>query len=553
MTDVHPQSDLGPRGEPGPRRGAGREPGVSACLIVRDEEEWLGRCLESLRPWVDELCVLDTGSSDRTVEIARAHGARVRHSPWEDDFAAARNGSLEMASRRWILIVDADEELTEEGGRALRRAIEHPSRQSWLVRVDSPVGEAEVRSIAVPRLFRNRPEIRFRRRVHESVMESLLALGEAELPASGVSLLHHGYRPEVLRERDKRARNQALLRRCLAEDEDDLFALHKLSSSVVGAERRRLLEHAVAVASRMTPEERRTYPFLPRVYERLARESIHAGELGRALETVEQGLATFGDVPELRFRRGDLARRIGDDKSARRWLASCVGEREGTALYVSDPSARGVRPLLGLVRSAVDAGRRDEAWTLVEHALALAPEDGAARRFEVELKLLDPETQAEGLAALSWLVAEEPTSPEVLVIAGRFAWTSGDPETAMGLWRSVATHRADAGLEARGLLVVGHLARGELDAAAEQIGGSFVARDVPSAATLLLASVVLARPVELDPALRGDAVLRHLVTLLGDLLGAGQGDAISCFAANAPGYETVLPGIGNLLVDDGTP
>ncbi len=526
---------------------------MSACLIVRDEESCLGRCLASIEPWVDEICVVDTGSADRTVEIARRFGATVRLAAWEDDFSAARNASLELATRRWILVIDADEELTEEGGRALRRAIEEPRRQSWLVRLDSVVGDddEDVRTVAVPRLFRNRPEIRFRRRVHESVMESVLAL-EATPPApSGVRILHHGYRPEVIARRDKRARNLALLRRCHAEDERDLFVLFKLASGVGGDERRTLLESTVREARRLPGRERRTYPFLPLAFERLARERIDAGRLGAARALVEEAIETFGPIPELRFRRGDLARRRGDEREARRWLASCVGARRGAGLRVDDPSARGVRPMLGLVGLAVDSGRLDEARTLVDHARSVDPSDVLARRYEVELMLLDSRTQPEGLAALSWLVDEAPSSPDVGVVAGRFAWTGGDADTAEGLWRRAAERTGDAALEAVGLLVLARLARGDHGAAAALLdGGRLVARDVASAAAALLASVVLGRPFRLEPEFVAEAVLRRLVTLLSELLSAGDGSAAIRFAENAPAYEGTLPGIGSLLIDD---
>ncbi|HVP07398.1 MAG TPA: glycosyltransferase, partial [Candidatus Acidoferrum sp.] len=83
---------------------------VSACMIVRNEEELLGRCLESIRDWVDEIVVVDTGSTDRTEEIAKSYGARVFHQPWEGDFSKHRNYSLERAICDWTLVIDADEQ-----------------------------------------------------------------------------------------------------------------------------------------------------------------------------------------------------------------------------------------------------------------------------------------------------------------------------------------------------------------------------------------------------------------------------------------------------------
>ena len=102
-----------------------RAPLLSAVLIARDEAEFLGGCLESLSGIVDEVVVVDTGSVDETPDIARRFGAVVVHHPWREDFAEARNVSLDRATGRWILYIDADERLVDArpggGGEAARR------------------------------------------------------------------------------------------------------------------------------------------------------------------------------------------------------------------------------------------------------------------------------------------------------------------------------------------------------------------------------------------------------------------------------------------------
>src|SRR5438552_2548557 len=88
-----------------------RRPLLTAAMIARDEERHLPACLASLADVVDEVVLVDTGSVDRTVEIARAHGATVLHHSWSDDFSAPRNLGLDNARGRWILYIDADERL----------------------------------------------------------------------------------------------------------------------------------------------------------------------------------------------------------------------------------------------------------------------------------------------------------------------------------------------------------------------------------------------------------------------------------------------------------
>ena len=87
---------------------------LSVCMIVKNEEALLNDCLASVKSVADEVIVVDTGSDDKTVEIAESHGARIFTIEWTDDFSAARNFSLEQAKGNWILVVDADEHLAEE-------------------------------------------------------------------------------------------------------------------------------------------------------------------------------------------------------------------------------------------------------------------------------------------------------------------------------------------------------------------------------------------------------------------------------------------------------
>jgi glycosyltransferase involved in cell wall biosynthesis len=96
-----------------------RKPRLSVCMIVKNEERFLGQCLASVKDIADELIVIDTGSTDRTVEIAREHGAHVGHFEWCNDFAAARNASIAPATGDWILFLDADEGLSPAEKRSL--------------------------------------------------------------------------------------------------------------------------------------------------------------------------------------------------------------------------------------------------------------------------------------------------------------------------------------------------------------------------------------------------------------------------------------------------
>jgi glycosyltransferase involved in cell wall biosynthesis/FMN phosphatase YigB (HAD superfamily)/tetratricopeptide (TPR) repeat protein len=196
---------------------------LSVCLIVKNEEKFLGQCLKSVRGLAAEIVVVDTGSTDRTVEIAREFGAKICSFPWCDDFAAARNAALELATGDWILMLDADEELPVAQHARLLADIKKSDTLAFRLPLVN-AGQNDGRSF-VPRLFRNVPGVFYFGRVHEQVFPSLLphcknwglktALGTAEI-------LHHGYSQEMVRDRNKIERNLKLLRLALAENPADV-------------------------------------------------------------------------------------------------------------------------------------------------------------------------------------------------------------------------------------------------------------------------------------------------------------------------------------------
>src|SRR5262245_61085952 len=200
-------------------------PLLSLTMIVRNEEEHLGRCLASVRGVADELIVVDTGSTDRTVEIAREHGARVFHFAWCDDFAAARNVALANATGDWCLHLDADEWLVEAEAGALRAELAGQPDDRYFMRVPvmSLMSGGLGRSVyGANRLYRNRPDVTWTRPIHENVVR--LGPGGPELEGScgAITIEHDGYAdPTPERALARNRRNTRILRRAVRENPDD--------------------------------------------------------------------------------------------------------------------------------------------------------------------------------------------------------------------------------------------------------------------------------------------------------------------------------------------
>ena len=144
-------------------------PKLTVCMIVRDEEKALPRCLKSVQSVADEIIVVDTGSVDDTVSIAREYGAEVFRFEWCNDFAAARNESLKHATGDWVLQIDADEELVFDSILRLRQRILESNVICYSIKCDNGPTYTGPRFGWFDRLFRRHPGVIYHGPYHETV------------------------------------------------------------------------------------------------------------------------------------------------------------------------------------------------------------------------------------------------------------------------------------------------------------------------------------------------------------------------------------------------
>jgi tetratricopeptide (TPR) repeat protein len=230
---------------------AGRAPGglIAAALIVRDEAAYLGACLESIRRVVDDIVVVDTGSVDGTPVLAAAHGARVFHRAWQDDFAAARNAALSYCGTDWILYIDADERLEPVERPELAALLAGAPEVAFRLLLRPAAGMTPYREY---RLWRNDPRIRFEGVIHEKVVPAIHAVAASDQRPVGLcdlQLTHVGYEGDQTR---KHRRNLPLLRRQVRAEPENLFNWHHLARVLAGLGRpqaaERVLLHAIGIA-----------------------------------------------------------------------------------------------------------------------------------------------------------------------------------------------------------------------------------------------------------------------------------------------------------------
>jgi glycosyltransferase involved in cell wall biosynthesis len=202
-------------------------PTISLCLIVRDVETTLPACLRSAADLVSEIIVVDTGSTDRTKEVAADFGARVYDFAWVDDFAAARNESLRQASGDWILWLDADDRVDDANRQRLRTLLAnlHDDAAAYVLKVRSRSGGSAT-DVEQVRLFRRHPELRWQYRVHEQILPAIRQRG-GEVSWTDIVIEHTGYEDAAL-SREKLTRNLRLLQLEDTEHPDDPFTLFNL-------------------------------------------------------------------------------------------------------------------------------------------------------------------------------------------------------------------------------------------------------------------------------------------------------------------------------------
>ncbi|HZO94443.1 MAG TPA: glycosyltransferase [Candidatus Baltobacteraceae bacterium] len=358
--------------------------GVTLCMIVKNEERFLGACLASVRGAVDEIVVVDTGSTDRTVEIAREHAAIVLDRPWRDDFAWAKNEALAVATRRWIIVLDADEELVPESLpllRALRATPAHDTAVYVHIRnvVDDESGSLSTMTHILPRVFPNSPRLRYRGVIHESLVVDDTAC-EVSTVFSPIAILHKGYTKSILDGRKKTERNRPLLERALAQNGDDPFAWFNFGVAAIAAGE---YAEGIAALEKMFANTTEPRTFFPVAFGMLATAyGDGLGDRAKALEVLERGLSVVSEHPNLLFLRGYVLSQEGRYEEARHWYdrAIAAGRRAHPQFAVDDEVPTWKAPV-NVAITYLREGRDAEAIVWLEKALEAKPDADGVRNL----------------------------------------------------------------------------------------------------------------------------------------------------------------------------
>jgi len=443
---------------------------LSLCMIVRDEEQMLPRCLAAAAPAVDEIIVVDTGSTDATVDIAKSFGATVIEFPWTGSFSDARNVSFDAATSDWVIYLDADEILVTEDIEQLRALTGRTWREAFYLTETSYTGELGDGAAMVNnalRVFRNRPEYRFKDRLHEQIAHTLPTYIPGRVEQTAVRVTHYGYLGAVRDAKEKSLRNVELLRKQAAESPKTPFLHFNLGSEyIVAGNLPAAVEELRTARTLLTQEGGLTRcEYAPSLFTRLVMVLRMCGRMSEAHATADEGLELFPQHTDLVLAQGRIAQTQGEIDQAVALYRRCLEMGDAPARYGPQLGGGTFLPRLALgelhlERDEVAEARAELQWCVDHH-----PEFLAVAGPYVLALLRDGVAPAEVVARLEGLDAL-PASVRLTVAA--VLQRAGATAEAEQQYR-LALDAAPANARARTSLGELLLGRGAWDEAVQQV------------------------------------------------------------------------------------
>lgn len=347
---------------------------LSLCMIVRDSVKTIGPCLRSVRNFVDEMIVVDTGSVDQTPELAAKLGACVYHYPWNASFSAARNESLRHARGRWIFWMDADDTISPENGRRLReRAASAPIEgvSGYVMQVHCPGtgNAAEATVVDHVKLFRNRPDLRFEGRIHEQILPSIRRIN-GEVEWTDIYVTHSGADYSPAARRRKFERDVRLLHLELRDQPGHSFVLFNLGMTHADVgEHEQAVEFLRKSLEACNPGE----SHVRKIYALLAASLSQLERHEESLRICHEGLQIFPLDVELNFRAALAAHRLGKLALAERGYQKVLAGGDERHFSSVDRGIGSFKTHFNLAAVCLDMHRPDDAEEQYIRATELAP------------------------------------------------------------------------------------------------------------------------------------------------------------------------------------
>lgn len=275
---------------------------LSVCMIVKDEEEHLPRCLEHISKFADEIIVVDTGSTDNTITIAQEFGAKIYYYTWRGDFAAARNESLRHATGEWILVLDADEVISESECNNLRQFINRALGNMYKVNIyNQAVDFTDTLVNQMIRLFKNSLGFYYEGTLHEQLR--LPSGTECNISDSPICIKHYGYLPNNIEKKDKHQRNKTILENFLKDHPNNPFYLFNYGTQYMNE---RNWERAIFYFRKSFLNSKDPAHYHQLLLDRLTTCLIHAKRNLEAIQVLQDAKRVYPLYPDFPFLEGNV-------------------------------------------------------------------------------------------------------------------------------------------------------------------------------------------------------------------------------------------------------
>ncbi|WP_079914261.1 glycosyltransferase [Paenibacillus sp. 32352] len=364
---------------------------VSLCMIVKNEALFIERCLKSVKDEVDEIIIVDTGSTDDTIALAERFGARIYHFPWKNDFASARNYSLQQATCPYILVLDADEYLDESSH---IQDILHSQKKGYSIRVRNQLEDGMVKTTSILRVFQSSPSIRFTGQIHEQIM-----LDSSEIEETGFLIHHVGYRKDVYALKNKAERNIRILLEEVASS-PSAYAYYNVGKQyLVDGENELALEFLIKARNEMSYQESIDVLGMEIDYNLAdCYYRLHQPEYG--IPVLNRTIQQWPEYTDLYFMQARLFEQMGYWKDAEQYFKKCIslgdmdGEvaREGVGGYLAHFLLSRLYESQGNLQGALEHAfhalhLKKDYMPCLENYISLAQKAGVA--FEVQKECLN--------------------------------------------------------------------------------------------------------------------------------------------------------------------
>lgn len=399
-------------------------------MIVKNEEEFLAGCLESIHEFVDEIVIVDTGSEDNTVEIAKRFTHKIYHHPWENSFSKARNQALQYASCDWVFQIDADEELAPGSGQELQKAVREAGDTDiiFVAILSSYANGSKSASHNFERLFRNHQGIHYEGDVHNRIV------GGSKATFSSIRLIHHGYDVNEQKSQAKFTRTTDLLKNEISRDPHNPLYHHYLGVSYLSRNMNKESAEESELAIKLADRQNNENPIYLWTHFNASMAHYRLGNLEKTKFYAQKAHRNSpGHLDSLYM----LAVVAAEQREWDRVLLYAEKYTNLLHLYEADPGKAGLLINNTMKESSI-------VFTLVGHAYAMYDRVKMRQWYEKALEYSDGDgkipckigafhldrTSDLGLAEfyLKLALEQAPSDPEIRYVLAKFYKASGSPE-----------------------------------------------------------------------------------------------------------------------------